>query len=136
MIVLDASLVVEWLTGNTERSATPHLQDILLNTEIIVPAHWPIEISNFLRSQLGKKLITTTHLQVVWERLDLLQIIVDAPIDIEEVAPLAIFSSEHDLTSYDGAYVQLAFHHKAVLATLDVAMRRAAQRLDIALLPA
>lgn len=135
MIVLDASLVIEWLAGDGDE-VVPPLQEILTDAEIVVPAHWPVEISNFLRTRLKQKQVTMRQIEWMLERFDLLQILIDAPIETDEIGPLAIFSSEHGLTSYDGAYVQLAFHRKAVLATLDVAMRQAARRLDIALLPA
>jgi predicted nucleic acid-binding protein len=45
------------------------------------------------------------------------------------------FAVTHGLTSYDAVYVQLAIQHEATLATLDKAMRRAATRLNIPLLP-
>lgn len=135
MIVLDASLVIEWLVGDRAQSV-PHLQEILPDSEIVVPAHWPIEVSNFLCTRLSRNQIALAHLQSVLDRLDMLQVHVDSPIEIDEIGPLAIFASEHELTSYDAAYVQLAFHQTAILATLDVSMRNAAQRLNIALLPA
>jgi predicted nucleic acid-binding protein len=49
---------------------------------------------------------------------------------------MAHFAVTHDLTTYDAAYVQLALHYRATLATLDRAMRAAAVRLNIPLLPA
>jgi predicted nucleic acid-binding protein len=122
--------------GEGDRSAVPQLQEILPDVEIAVPAHWPIEFSNFLCTRLKKNQMTVDHIHLVLERLDILQVFVDPPIETDEMGPLAIFSSEHGLTSYDGAYVQLAFHRKAVLATFDAAMRQAAQRLAIPLLPA
>jgi predicted nucleic acid-binding protein len=136
LIVLDASLIIEWLVGDKQRPDIPHLHELLLDTEIVVPAHWPVEVSNFLRTRLNNKQITIREAHLILERLDMLEIAVDAPIQTDEVVPLAIFSSSHGLTTYDGVYVQLAFHHKAILATVDIAMREAAARLDIALLPA
>lgn len=135
MIVLDASLVIEWLVGE-ENQSVPRLQEILADSEIAVPAHWPIEVSNFLCARLNRKQITAAHLQSMLDRLDILQVLVDSPIEIDEIGPLAIFASEQKLTSYDAAYVQLAFHQTAILATLDASMRQAGQRLNIALLPA
>jgi predicted nucleic acid-binding protein len=135
LIVLDASLVIEWLVGDGDQSV-PHLQEILADSEVVVPAHWPIEVSNFLCTRLDRKQITIVHLQSMLDRLDVLQVLVDSPIEIDEIGPLAIFASEYELTSYGAAYIQLAFHQTAILATLDVSMRKAAQRLSIALLPA
>ena len=70
------------------------------------------------------------------DRLDLLSIGVQPPIDLDEIGPLAQFSLTHGLTTYDAAYVQLALQHGSSLATLDRAMRAAASKLNIALIPA
>ena len=69
------------------------------------------------------------------DQFDLLDIRVESPIDLDEISPLAQFATTHDLTAYDAAYVQLALQRRATLATLDRAMRNAAKRLDIGLLP-
>lgn len=136
MIVLDASLMIEWLVGNDTRPDMPHLHDVLSDIEIAVPAHWPIEISNFLRTDIRSKKMTAGDIQFMMERLDTLQILIDSPLELDEIGPLAFFANQHGLTTYDAAYVQLAYQRKAVLGSLDIAMRTAAQSLDIALLPA
>jgi predicted nucleic acid-binding protein len=49
---------------------------------------------------------------------------------------LITFATDQQLTAYDAAYVMLALRLGAKLATLDNAMRRAAGRLHIDVLPA
>ena len=66
----------------------------------------------------------------------MLGIRVEPPIHLDEIGPLSQFSVAHNLTAYDAAYVQLALQLQATLATRDKAMRAAAARLGIALLPA
>ena len=61
---------------------------------------------------------------------------VEPPIEIDEITSLAIYARTHGLTVYDASYLQLAAQRGAILATLDNAMRAAAGRQNIPLLPA
>jgi predicted nucleic acid-binding protein len=65
-----------------------------------------------------------------------LQLTVSAPVQIDEIEALTSFAVTQGLTAYDAAYVRIAMENAARLATVDQAMRAAAQRLDIQLLPA
>lgn len=134
MIVLDASIVVEWLLGE-HSSGAKHLVDTLPDVVAIAPCHWPLEISNALRTHLKSGDLSANDFHAVMNDLDKLNVRVEAPIHPDEIGPLVQFSVDHDLTAYDASYVQLAVHHQAVLVTLDNAMRRAAGRLNVAVLP-
>jgi predicted nucleic acid-binding protein len=70
------------------------------------------------------------------DKLDLLGIQLEPAISLDEIGPLTQFSVTHGLTAYGAAYVQLALQRDATLATLDHAMRTAAAKLNIPLLPA
>ena len=135
MIVLDASLMIEWLLGEQNEPTPLHLPQLLAGDKILVPSHWPIEVANVLRTQMRFRNITPVDLSEILERLDQLNVTIEPPISSDEIGPLAVFSHTHDLTSYDGSYVQLAFQRRMTLATLDKAMRSASSRLNIPLLP-
>lgn len=135
MIVLDASLAIRWLLLEAPPSASPAVHDALLEQQILVPSHWPLEIANALRPDLRDRKLSIGDFQHIIERLDRLDIAVQPPLDVDEIGPLADFSVRHRLTAYDAAYVQLALQSSAVLATLDRAMRTAAAKLNIPLLP-
>ena len=51
------------------------------------------------------------------------------------ISTLITFAESQGLTLYDAAYVHLSMTSNSMLATLDEAMRRAAGRLHISLLP-
>ena len=74
--------------------------------------------------------------QHILETLNQLTIDVQLPLNLDEIGPLTDFAVAHQLTAYDAAYVQLAMRNNARLATLDRAMRAAAAKLNIPLLPA
>lgn len=80
--------------------------------------------------------ISVSDFHAIMDKFDLLTISVQPSIDLDEIGPLAQFSLTHGLTTYDAAYVQLAVQHEGTLATLDRAMRTAATKLNIPLLPA
>jgi predicted nucleic acid-binding protein len=136
LIVLDASLMIEWLVGRAGPPVAQEAYEALPELLVWVPSHWPLEVSNALRSDIRSGKLTVHDFHAIMDRFDLFDIKVERPIELDEIGPLAEFAVTHRLTAYDAGYVQLALRRKAILATLDDAMRAAAQRLDIPLLPA
>lgn len=136
MIVLDASLTVAWLLDEHHAVLPPALRDALPDVPIRVPAHWPVEVANALSVYLRARRIPASDLVEFMYGLDGFEIHVEPSVDLDAIGPLAQFAITQELTAYDAAYVQLALHDGAILATLDKAMRAAAQRLRIPLLPA
>jgi predicted nucleic acid-binding protein len=136
LIVLDASLVIAWLATEELPAAGSGVYEALPLNVVLVPSHWPLEISNALRSRMRAGRMAIGDFHAVMDRLDQLSIELQPPIELDEIGPLAHFALTQDLTTYDAAYVQLAFRSKVPLATLDRAMRVVATRLDIPLLPA
>ncbi len=136
MIVLDASVMVAWLLGEPSVASDTELDSGLRDDSIIVPSHWPIEISNALRTHLKANRLSASDFIQIMTRIDMVTIQVEPSIHLDEIGPLAQFALTHELTTYDAAYVQLAAQHNVKLATLDRAMRTAAAKLNIPLLPA
>lgn len=136
MIVIDASLMIGWLIDEPEANGARYIYDQLDEIPIIVPNHWPVEIGNALVVNIRRKRIAAEALSLVQSRFHALGIVVDAALAISEIAEVARLAAELELTVYDALYVRLARNRDVPLATLDAAMRRAAQRLNIPLLPA
>jgi predicted nucleic acid-binding protein len=135
LIVLDASVVIGWLLDE-RRFANSDLFDALPDVPTRVPAHWPVEIANALRSSVKSgRLLANDFIRII-DEIEELDVAIEAAPDADEIGPIAEFAAAHDLTAYDATYVQLALQHNAILVTLDTAMRHAAQRLNIPLLPA
>jgi predicted nucleic acid-binding protein len=135
LIVLDASLMVEWLLGDNRASVARDAYQALAGEPVRVPSHWPLEVSNALRSEIRAGKLPVAGFHRIIEALDALDVRVDTPMNLDEITPLAQFATTHELTAYDAAYVQLALQRGATLATLDGAMRKVARRLQIVLLP-
>lgn len=136
MIVLDASLVIAWLMTEKLPAGDTDAYSDLSDNVLVVPSHWPLEISNALRSRIKSNRISISDFHDIVERFDLLNVEVQSPLELDEIGHLAQFAVTHELTTYDAAYVQLALQRRVPLATLDRAMRAAATKLNIPLLPA
>jgi predicted nucleic acid-binding protein len=136
LIVLDASLMVEWLLRGDRQSAYPTIYTALSEVPVRVPAHWPLEIGNALQPDLRSRSLSIFDFHELMTEFDHIDIRVMPPLDLDEIGPLAQFAVSNNLTTYDAAYVQLALLQQATLATLDRAMRKAAAALNIPLLPA
>jgi predicted nucleic acid-binding protein len=135
LIVLDASLAIEWLLGPPSLGSIAPW-DELTGLPVLAPSHWALEISNTLRSDLRTNKLSPSDFFAIMGKLDLLGIQLEPAIGLDEIGPLTQFSVTHNLTASDAAYVQLALQRNATLATLDRAMRTAATKLNIPLIPA
>jgi len=129
-------MISAWLLGEPSVAGDTGLDIHLRDAPLAVPSHWPVEVSNMLTTHLRGGRISVVDFHAIMDRFDLLTVRVQPAIDLDDIGPLAQFAVTHELTAYDASYVQLALHYGAPLATLDRAMRAAAARLNIPLLPA
>jgi predicted nucleic acid-binding protein len=134
LIVLDASIAVAWLLNEPDHPAS-ELNEALTTRQIIVPAHWPVEVGNALLMAVRRKRIGFERLAPISAELERLEIAIEPPVEMPRISTLITFAESQGLTLYDAAYVHLSMTSNSMLATLDEAMRRAAGRLHISLLP-
>jgi predicted nucleic acid-binding protein len=135
LIVVDASLMMAWLLNEPALTTGFDVNEILSDSQVSVPSHWPIEISNALRTNLMGGRLGPVDFHAIVERLDLINVRVEPSIELDEIISLAQLAAAHNLTTYDAAYIQLALSRRCALATLDNAMRRVATKLGVNLLP-
>jgi predicted nucleic acid-binding protein len=136
LIVVDASLFAAWLLNEASHDATDAVWDRLAAETLLVPSHWPNEIANALRRAVRTKRLGADEVRPVAERISVFDVNIMPPIEIEEIGSLASDALANELSAYDMLYVRLARVRQLPLATIDRAMRTAASRLKITLLPA
>lgn len=136
MIVVDASLFAAWLLNESEHGPEDAVWDLLTAETLLVPSHWPNEIANALRRAVRTKRIRADEIGPLMERAAAFDISPMPPTLIGDIADLAAEALNNGLSAYDMLYVRLARQRQIPLATVDRAMRTAAQRLKISLLPA
>ena len=105
----------------------------LPGSDIMVPAHWLVEVTSGLLIAERRKRITRAEIDEIMQSLMALEpeIITITPAEFaKEIIPL---SYTHKLTSYDACYLYLAIKQKAPLATLDKALKAAANKSGAAI---
>ena len=138
MLVLDCSVAVAWCFDD---EATPQLDGLLDRVQrdgAVVPSLWTLEITNVLLQAGRRGRITPAAIQ---ERLGLLDML---PIETDAAGTgrgwrgtvLVALATAEVLTAYDATYLELAIRRSVALATADKALRRAAARHGLAVLPA
>ena len=135
MIVIDASATVALLLNEDRAFENSDRLFAIADEPVIAPSHWPAEVGNALVTNLRRGRLTHDQLAIMADQLERLEIRVDRPPTIAEMAEVARRAGEWNLTYYDAAYLQMAQANSASLLTLDQQMRLAATRLNIPLLP-
>ena len=136
--VLDASLAMAWFVPDPEwEYATQVRGHLAAAATAIVPAIWPIEMANALAKAVRRGTITDQAANHGLNQLEIL--IISGPriaIDphFQMVGKAYAVARRHQVSTYDGCYLQLALDEGLPLATLDKALRAAAGKAGVALL--
>jgi predicted nucleic acid-binding protein len=132
--VVDCSMAMAWCF---EDEATPRTQALLDRTEdeaFVVPLHWPLEVTNVLRTAVkrgrlseAKSVERASALASLSLRYDLLT---------HQLAFTSIYqmAQKYKLTTYDASYLELAVRLGAELATNDEDLAQAAKKAGVVLL--
>ena len=127
-LVLDNSVTLGWFHPQQLTEYGEAVLDRLRDAELMVPAHWPLELGNSLwQLERRKRMPREKRLAAMEEALKLPIKVMPALFDLRRVSELA---EQHDLTTYDAAYLDCALRSGARLATQDAALKKAAGKLD------
>jgi predicted nucleic acid-binding protein len=132
--VPDASATMPW---RFEDEATPWT-DALLDRiqgeeEVLVPAHWPLEVVNALLIARRRGRVTAEQITEFIDDLAALPIRLEPPIGPAQWPTIVALAEQHRLTAYDAAYLELVRRTGLPLATLDDDLRKAALAEGVAL---
>jgi predicted nucleic acid-binding protein len=132
--VLDASVAVAWLFEDEATEATDALLDLLQDEMAFVPTLWYYEVGNVLLQSVKRKRITAEQMEMAWQRLRSLPL---SRIEPEEQDAMAItkLALGEGLSFYDAIYLFAAQKEKRSLASLDKALRLAAPKHKVKVLP-
>lgn len=125
--VLDASVALAWCFEDEASVYSDGVLESLVSGEAVVPPLWPTEVTNVLLAAVRRRRLDSAAAAAVRRLLQALPIAVD-PLDrsraFDETMALA---GAHGLTTYDACYLELARRRGIPLATMDAALRRAAE---------
>lgn len=96
-----------------------------------VPAIWPLEVVNVLIVGERRKRHSQTSSREFIENLEALPIAIDAKTHERAWETIFFLASRHQLSAYDAAYLELGIRTRGRLATLDIAMRKAAMSIGL-----
>jgi predicted nucleic acid-binding protein len=134
--VLDSSVTLSWFFDDEATAATDELLDQLnRDGQAIVAAHWALEVGNTLLMAERRKRSTVADSSHFLALLDSLPIEADPETLSRANAATLNLARSQGLTLYDSAYLELAMRRSLPLATLDKALRAAAEKCGVACLP-
>jgi predicted nucleic acid-binding protein len=133
--IADSSVGVAWTIASQARDDTDLLlEQVTAGASLVVPVLWPLEIANALLVLLRRKRILAKEHQQALAALANLALVVDDEGPRRAWSDISTLAAEHGLTVYDATYLELASRRRLPLATLDTALRKAAQACRISLL--
>jgi predicted nucleic acid-binding protein len=117
LIVLDASLIIAHVLGESTIAVDSSIFDTLKGDRVTVPAHWSAEVASALTNNARRGRLSQADITLVLKQIDVFDIEFAKPPSAEEMSNLIAFATEKQLTAYDAAYVMLASRLGAKLAT-------------------
>jgi predicted nucleic acid-binding protein len=131
-LVVDASVALAWALPD---ESSPYADAVLAVVEqdgLRVPELWARELANGLAVAYLRKRITAADENAFLLALSYLSIDVEEPVPaVGAVRNGTAAAMRYGLTAYDAAYVDLAVRENLTLATLDTAMRKAAEAAGV-----
>jgi len=133
-LVVDASVALAWALPDESSTYADAVLAVVERNGLRVPELWAREVANGLAVAYLRKRITSADEKAFLSALSRLSI------DVEEAASALTVvrdgtaaAMRYGLTAYDAAYLDLASRESLTLATLDTAMRKAAEQSGIAI---
>jgi predicted nucleic acid-binding protein len=130
MLVVDASVALEWLLDDAAGSQADAIIRRCLHDVAFVPPLFWLEVANTLRTRLKRGDIDTAFQTASLRRLRIvgLQIDLDSNLAGAALDRVVELSDRYDLTVYDAVYLELTLRLGADLATFDRPLATAAKR--------
>ena len=132
-LVIDCSMTMAWYFKDEATPYTNAVRASLVTERAVVPALWPLEVANVLLMAERRKRSNHTRATKWLRYLLALPIAVDPETSSRAFDPILNLTRTHKLTTYDGAYLELAVRRGLPLATLDDELRKAAQLAGVSI---
>ena len=131
--VLDASITMAWCFEDESSAYADAVLDSLVDVTALAPAIWPLEISNVLAVAERRKRIDKAG------SIRFISLLMQLPVIVGPESPQRVFAEilalarEHDLSTYDASYLDLAMRYGVALATQDGRLQKAARQACVQL---
>ena len=135
-VVIDASVALAWCFRDQRTEATAKLLERVQTDAAAVPSLWHLEVANVLALAERRRRITPAESTELIALLETLEIVVDEETPSHALGRVLDLAREERLTAYDAAYLELAMRLGLPLASKDVDLCDAAERLGVSVLRA
>ena len=133
--VLDCSIAVAWCFEDEAGPDTDALLERVRDEGAVVPVLWHLELGNVLLQAERRGRMGAADLTARLELIGDLPIATDDETAARARREILALARAEALTTYDAAYLELAMRRGLALATKDRALRSAAGRAGVILLP-
>jgi len=133
-LVLDSSATLAWIYTHETTPAIHDVFAVVIEGGAWVPGLWRLEVANVLEMAIRRGRCDLAFRHATLMDLSLLPIRLDPETDAHAWNATSQLAHRHRLTLYDAAYLELAMRRGLPLATLDSALRIAAQAENVRLL--
>ena len=130
-IVLDASVILSWCFEADETGVGDAAFRLLKGRQRWIPSLLPVEISNFFARAIEHGKIPHARASQFMSRLRSYGFETDYETADHALQGTHFLALEQGLSVYDAVYLELAIRKGAMLATLDLELRRAALSVDV-----
>ncbi|MEO1018440.1 MAG: type II toxin-antitoxin system VapC family toxin [Pseudomonadota bacterium] len=134
--VLDCSVAITWCFADEATPQGDALLERLKQGGAIVPTLWHLEIGNVLVRAERRGRVTAAILQAQLALLRKLPITIDDQTTARALTETLTLARNHQLTTYDAAYLELAMRQSKPLATNDRQLQQAAAHVGVQVLTA
>ena len=130
--VLDASIALSWCFEDEGGDYALRVLEGLRQGEAVVPSLWPLEVTNGLANAERRERLDAVAAAEARRLLQALPIVIDPVEHRRAFEPTTRLARSHGLSTYDASYLELAGRLGVPLATLDGALRGAADSEGVA----
>jgi predicted nucleic acid-binding protein len=132
-LVIDCSITMSWCFADEDDAYAKGILAAMPSLHAVVPSHWPLEVAHTLLKGERRGRITEGESTRFLTLLGSLSITIDAETASRSFRESLILARTHQLSSYDGAYLECAQRLGLPLATLDERLKVAATAANVAL---
>ncbi|MBX3180708.1 MAG: type II toxin-antitoxin system VapC family toxin [Candidatus Hydrogenedentes bacterium] len=132
-IVTDSSVILAWYFDDEVDDYAISVLNALVEQTPVVPSVCPLELGNSLLVAARRGRITLDESVGILKDLSEMQIRVEQEPPARMLNEVFVLARDHQLSTYDASYLDLAMRRDLPLATLDKSLQRAAGKLGVPL---
>ena len=131
--VIDNSVVMAWCFEDQTNKYTEAVLNSFEASVAYAPGIWPLEVGNVLLIAERKKILSKAAVIRFFSLVRSLPIIVEPDSPERSFTEIVALARDHQLSTYDASYLDLALRLGLSLATQDKALILAAKRCKVPL---